>query len=121
MVTWDEQQRGRGWFRLAGALGVVLAVGLVAGCGGTAGKSGHVDVSAANLSPWPFTVSSGVIACDNGAVTFTAGGKKYALNGSAQANGLSPIDAVWAMDPSHPSLNVSVDGAIKKGLALCGQ
>lgn len=73
---------------------------------------------------WPFTVESGVLACEGsggaGAVTFTADGTTYAVNGTARGQGAgAEIDAIWAADPSIPGTKKDISVAIERGLALC--
>lgn len=54
---------------------------------------------------WPLTVDDGVLACDQsssalGAVVFSSGGRRYALNGTAKGQGIPPIDPIWR-ETSH--------------------
>ena len=51
---------------------------------------------------WPFTVDSGTLACRSlaKAVTFTAGGTTYAVNGTASTLQTAvPVDPIWAYAP----------------------
>jgi hypothetical protein len=73
---------------------------------------------------WAFTVDDGVLACDGkngvGAVTFTSGGKTYALNGAAkQTNKYEPVDSIWADDPSIKGAKKDIGSTIQRGLKLC--
>jgi hypothetical protein len=73
---------------------------------------------------WAFTVDDGVLACDGkngvGAVTFTSGGKTYALNGAAKAgNKYEPVDSIWAEDPSIKGAKINIGSIIQRGLKLC--
>ena len=92
--------------------------------------------------PWPFTVPQGTVSCDpRGAITFTAGGKTYGINGFAKTNGFPSPDEIWKLDPTYQgkiaeyaeALKISEEEARKKivptrisigpvldaGLALC--
>lgn len=72
---------------------------------------------------WPLTVDSGVVACDGtstyGAVTFTANGVTYGVNGAALQQGLPKIDPIWSDDPSIPGTKINIGPIIDAGLALC--
>jgi hypothetical protein len=83
---------------------------------------------------WPFTVSSGRLACSGaGAVTFTAKGKTYAVNGLAMSDHRnSNIREIWKDDSEsehakymlkqgRPDLvpKVSISPIINRGLKLC--
>lgn len=71
---------------------------------------------------WPLTVEDGTLACTgsggSGAVTFTANGTMYALNGVArqQSTG-ADIAPIWAADGSGAKRDLGP--LIEKGLALC--
>ena len=45
---------------------------------------------------WPLTVDSGVLRCEDDAVTFSVGSRTYALNGTAMTRGLPEIEPIWA-------------------------
>ncbi|MGW4802959.1 hypothetical protein [Kitasatospora sp. NPDC004272] len=84
------------------------------------------SVTSADVSPWPFTVDSGVLRCQpaSGAVTFQPGGKgdRYALNGAAKTIGYPGVETYWALDPQAPAgsgLRVGLTAAIDAGAALC--
>jgi hypothetical protein len=71
---------------------------------------------------WPFTVDSGVIACDGDAVTFTAEGVTYAVNGTATAREMGiDINAIWAENPGMPGtgLKIDISPIINRGLEMC--
>ncbi len=73
---------------------------------------------------WAFTVDEGVLACDGkkgvGAVTFTTGGKTYALNGAAkQTNKYDLVDSIWAEDTSIKGAKKDIGTIIQRGLKLC--
>jgi Protein of unknown function (DUF2511) len=44
---------------------------------------------------WPFTVDSGVLSCDNGAIIFTSGAVAYGVNGLAKSRGYRRIEEIW--------------------------
>lgn len=110
-----------------------LVVGLVAACGsggagGSTGGGAALPANSVRLSradfgkDWPFTVSSGVLTCDDpGAVTFTADGTTYAVNGTA--SGLdkgADVKAIWKKDPTLPGARINIGPIIDRGLKLCG-
>jgi len=83
---------------------------------------------------WPFTVSSGQLSCSGaGAVTFTANGKTYAVNGLAKSDHKnSDIEKIWKSDSDsdlakyvlkqgRPDLvpKISIAPIIDRGLKLC--
>lgn len=79
---------------------------------------------------WPFKVPEIVLSCTllDGRlhlVTFTAGGKTYALNGTARnlakEKGWADIDEIWRDDPAGHGIKVNVGPIIDKGLSLCGE
>ena len=97
-------------------------------------------ISAQDFSdPWPFTVSSGRLACTMGsAVTFTANGTQYAVNGVASGRGYPDIEPIWKFnwkmyEEIAKALNITVEAAkaqvgpvrinigpiINAGLKLC--
>ena len=86
--------------------------------------SGSVVVSKAKFGKrWPFKVKPGVLRCDGsggvGAVTFSANGKSYALNGIAKQQGAPPVDPIWRNNPSIPGTKVDIGPMIERGLKLC--
>lgn len=73
---------------------------------------------------WPFTVPEGTVRCSGtagaGAVTFEAGGRTYAVNGTARTQKTFPdIDPIWRDSPNGLGLKVSIGPIIDKGLSLC--
>jgi len=110
---------------LANAL---LAAALVA-CSGSGGCPPDVGVDAtceeiarADFgSDWPLTVAEGTLACEGaGAVTFTAEGTTYAVNGlAAGMDRWADIDPIWA--PAPGGLKKNIGPLIDRGLALCDQ
>lgn len=74
---------------------------------------------------WPFTVDSGLLACnDRQHVTFTSGGVVYALNGTAKGAidagaPYQPIDAIWRDNPDQTTPKMSLRPAPDIGLSLC--
>lgn len=83
------------------------------------------SISRADLgAEWPLTVESGTLGCDGqdgvGSATFTTGGEKYALNGTAKGrkDGVA-IDPIWAADPSIPGAKKNIGVLIDRALQLC--
>ncbi|MGW5125204.1 DUF2511 domain-containing protein [Streptomyces sp. NPDC004069] len=70
------------------------------------------------ITPWPFTVASGNLACADQAVTFITAEGTYGLNGRARQKHPGP-DPIWAGDPNNPGKNISLDAVINRGLELC--
>ncbi len=73
---------------------------------------------------YPFTVNEGVLGCEGkrgtGLVTFTANGKTYAVNKiDAGPKKRSPIDSIWADDPSNPGKKIVITSIIQRGMQLC--
>lgn len=106
--------------RLAGRIVLVL---VVVSCG--AGGDGDADDSSIEVSredfgaDWPLTVASGILACEGaGAVTFTANGTTYAVNGMASSLDAGvDIDPIWAEARDAPKKNIGP--LIDRGLELC--
>lgn len=122
----SPRSRGRDYVAAFGVVGAIMALSW--GCsvlGGDDGERGakgvrSSEVSADQVAPWPFTVSSGTLRCRNGIlVTFEAGGVEYALNGSAKTAGYPSVEPVWAEDPQLPGLRVDIHPALLAGSALC--
>lgn len=79
---------------------------------------------------WPFTVDSGVLrgvptgqrtagGTEIAEVTFTTGGKTYALNGTARgAARYAEIDGIWANHPSIVGIKKNIGPIIDRGLEL---
>ena len=68
---------------------------------------------------WPFTVSEGVLNCQNSAITFTSGNKTYAVNGIASSKGYVVIDEIWKENPKIPGTKLSLGPIIEVGQQLC--
>ncbi|MER5352763.1 DUF2511 domain-containing protein [Kitasatospora sp. NPDC002551] len=85
-----------------------------------AGSAHSRTVSRASLTPWPFTVESGLLRCRPGQqVTFEAGGVEYGVNGLAQGK-YPKVLPIWADDPSlGHGLKVDISTVIEAGRALC--
>lgn len=109
---------------------VALSAAPLAGCGETASPSPSTrHVSAADITPWPFSVREGTLRCGLNGVTFQPdGGVIYAVNGRAKGSGkyqeLTAADPLWLNDTStgvdlNPPLKVSVGAVIDAGLKLC--
>ncbi|MFJ3793842.1 hypothetical protein [Kitasatospora sp. NPDC090091] len=77
-------------------------------------------ITAVDVSPWPFTVTGGILRCRGiNVVTFETDGVEYALNGPAQAVYPQP-GRLWAEDPQLGyGLKKSMGPTIAMGLALC--
>ncbi|MFB7474574.1 DUF2511 domain-containing protein [Kitasatospora sp. NPDC056184] len=85
-----------------------------------AGSAHSRTVSRTSLTPWPFTVESGLLRCRPGQqVTFEAGGVEYGVNGLAQSKYPKPLP-IWADDPNLGyGLKVDISAVIEAGRALC--
>jgi hypothetical protein len=69
---------------------------------------------------WPLTVDQGVLACDLDAVTITAEGAVYAINGLARQRELGDdLDPIWKPNPDVEGASISVGPLIDLGLTLC--
>lgn len=79
---------------------------------------------------WAFTVDEGILSCKGengiGEVTFTSGGKTYAINGAAKSNKeYLPIEDIWLDDPQWADktemkgVKKNIGLFIDKGLELC--
>lgn len=82
--------------------------------------------SAEMASDWPLTVDTGELACERGTfIKFTAGGKTYAVNGSAKdfsrSKGLGWRDVreIWRDNPEIPGTKIPISALIAKGQKLC--
>jgi hypothetical protein len=66
---------------------------------------------------WPFTVGTGTIVCDAGALSFRAGGAVYALSQGAGTRGLANVNAVRRRQgsgpPSDPVSSIKQDDRMK--------
>lgn len=106
----------------AGRAFIIVALGLffvtcfaMIGDGEAEGEVSRDELGA----EWPLSVERGRLACDRDAVTFTADGETWALNGVAQTRGFPEIDPIWL---DHPSPNIpkkSIAPLIERGLELC--
>ena len=106
--------------RIALVGAVLSGLVLVAGCGGSADAESGQEVSGAEVNPWPLTVDKGTLQChDGGAVTITAGGTEYALNGTAKAK-YQDLRPVWKDSPTIPGSKVPVTKLLERGQKLCG-
>lgn len=117
-------------------LSVLIGLGLLTACGDTAAPSPRANsqqIVRADLgSKWPFMVEGGTLRCDLGAVTFAAGGKTYALNGTARnqraERGWHEAEPILADDPvlvktaerDGGYAKMSTQPLIDSGLKLCG-
>jgi hypothetical protein len=54
---------------------------------------------------WPFTVGTGTLGCQSGAVVFRSAGRTYAVNEAAAARGFAPIDPIRQTQSSGPPIN----------------
>jgi len=102
---------------------VALAAAACVGTSSTAANAQQVS-SADYGADWPLTVDSGTLRCEGaGAVTFTADGTTYWVNGTAgglaDENGWADIEAIWADDPSGDAPKISIGPLIDDGLKLC--
>jgi hypothetical protein len=115
------------WIGMLAALTLLLA-----GCSSST-PTEPTDASATQPNPgavgradfgkdWPLTVESGVLSCEGaGAVYFTTGGLRYAVNGLARGIHDAPdIDPIWAKDPSGTVPKKNIGPLITRGLQLCG-
>jgi hypothetical protein len=95
-----------------------MAATLLTACGSSDG--GGVQVSRSDFGKdWPLTVESGTLNCEGaGAVTFTADGTTYAVNGLASGMDEWPeIDSIWADAPG--GLKKDIGPLIDRGLEIC--
>lgn len=103
-------------------VGGLLAAGLLwnAVTGGGDSRSKNVSRSGYGAS-WPLTVDSAKIGCANGQDAYVqVGSIRYALNGTAKADGgYSNIAAIWADDPQSPGLKLSITPLIADAQKLC--
>jgi hypothetical protein len=102
-------------------LGMVFLF-ISAGCSTGSEGSGGATISKDTFSgEWPFTVDEGVLNCEGaGAVTFTANGTTYAVNGTARgATSFPDVDPIWAKDPDRFAPRIYIGDVIQEGLKLC--
>jgi DNA-binding beta-propeller fold protein YncE len=109
---------------------VVLLALCATGCGTRVGVQSHTEeISKSTFKgTWPLIPDSGVLACEDGAVTFTPTGTKdtYALNGIAGKvkEGRRNLEDIWLTADRRQSdtpgvLRVSSSDLINEGLNLC--
>lgn len=73
---------------------------------------------------WPVSATSGVLSCEGDAVTFEADEgdgvfNVYAVNGTAEQQGVQEIDPIWLDDPDIDGAKISISPFIEIGLELC--
>lgn len=79
---------------------------------------------------WPLAVTSGTLKCEPvpgspkmHLVTFSSGGKVYALNGIARGHakkrGWLEVRSIWKDNPEIPGAKISIGPLIDHGLGLC--
>lgn len=88
-------------------------------------KGKGVDISADTVDfPWPFTVASGRVECQDGqAVVFISNGITYSLNGLADSRaatrGYSDLKPIWKADPAIPGMRINIGPVVDLGLSKC--
>lgn len=114
---------GLGW--RVGCVGALAAVSVACGRGAVAPAEPlpgipldrQRQISRVDLvDSWPFTVGTGTLACDGGAVAFRAQGVTYALNAAARARGyddVSPIVVTQSAEPGNPLRRVPQDDRMR--------
>ena len=112
------------------ALAVAVAVaGCVAGADVIGGVPSHQHRAISRTdfpTEWPFSMNSGLLGCDSGAVVFRAVGVTYALNDAARRRGFEEIARIRLLQPSPPptnplkGVNQDIRMAIYKEAAACG-
>jgi hypothetical protein len=103
---------------LVGSAAAVLSLA----AGPAALANGSARVTRAHFGKaWPLTVASGVVRCSGQAVTFTAAGRTYALNGVAEMQhpGWPQIERIWRKNPAIPGTRIDIGPIIERGLKLC--
>ena len=82
-----------------------------------------IEISENQFDNWPLTVDSGTLTCRANMVTFSSGGKTYALNGIARSHarrsGWSEIRPIWRDNPAIPGTKINIGPLISRGLELC--
>lgn len=70
---------------------------------------------------WPFSVDEGEIACQKGsALTFSANGKVYGLNGLADSwFDTEPLEDIWLPNPEIEGLRIGIQDVQRAAEALC--
>ena len=90
------------------------------------------EVKAADFGArWPLTINSGTLRCNYPvpgnhsatALTISAGGKTYALNGTARGhaakNGWLEINPIWRDNPGIPGTKIPITPLIERASQLC--
>lgn len=103
---------------------VLVAVVMLAATFASAALAGSAPMSRKQYgADWPLTVKSGIVSCDAYAVTFTTGGKRYAINGIARARhagaDIFKNMWLWRKDPAIPGARIAISPIIYRGLELC--
>lgn len=96
----------------------IIAMSLLAGITTAFG----VEISEVEYGDrWPFTVASGDLECVTPSkVIFRAGGRTYAVNGTAGAdNRFANIRPIWKDNPEIPGTKINIGPVINQGLTLC--
>jgi hypothetical protein len=83
------------------------------------GASNSLKVKSSDFGDeWMLTVNEGELKCEGGAISFTANGTAYAVNGTAKGKGYADISSIWkAGTPPVPKKSISP--LIDKGKTLC--
>lgn len=69
---------------------------------------------------WPLTFDSATIGCANGSDPYVqVDSIRYGLTGTAEADGYSSVNAIWADDPASPGLKVDISALRADALKLC--
>jgi hypothetical protein len=113
--------RRKRWAPALVVLAAIVGLGVYEAVAEGDPSSGSTDtVAAADFEVWPFSVGSGVLRCEQGAVTFEAGGTEYGVNGTATGAGYPEVDPIWLDNPAldgGPKVNISE--VLDYGLTLC--
>ena len=100
---------------------VVLALGLIAACGG----GGNTITSEDYGSAWPFTVSEVELRCEDDVVWVEHDGKRYALTGYSDTylrsryRNVRALDWIWRDNPATGA-KINIYQVKSDGLAMCG-
>lgn len=109
---------------------VIVLVLLITGCQYSQKQAATGDTSVITISEtdfgtkWPFTVASGELRCDNGAVSFTVNGWVHGVNGLAKSRykkdaNYQDIATILKENPDIPGATMDTSPIIQKGLELC--
>lgn len=91
----------------------------------TSGRASSLSISSFDIGEpwsgedWPFTLERGTLACAADAVTFSANGMKYAVNGFASSRGYADIGPIWRNNASIPGTKINIGSVLDSGLKLC--